>query len=105
MMQHFFRDEEERANVETFEGITFDFPDIHFFQPSPRKAPWHWQAFLDAPDNMHGQIELNFWPHVMKGQRRPLKSVQGAAAIIDLLNEALADAAGENDFDVIEAAE
>lgn len=102
MMQYYYRDSYDEENCQAFESITFDHPEIRFFQPSPQKAPWHVQAILDAPDE---PIVLNFWPHKMKGQRQPMPAVEGEAALRDLIAEAIADAQDSDPFDVIEAAE
>lgn len=102
MINYYFRDAFDAENCEEFEQIVASYPDIHFFQPSPDKAPWHVQAILDNGDGE--PIELNFWPHKLKGQRRPRPSVEGASAIYDIIDEAIADAA-EEPFDVIEASE
>ena len=50
MMQYYYRDSYDEENCQAFESIVFDHQDIHFFQPSPQKAPWHVQAILDAAD-------------------------------------------------------
>lgn len=101
-MQYYYRDTFERENCEQFEMLTDCYPDIHFFQPSPIKAPWHIQAFLD--DGSDEPIELNFWPHKAKGQRRPEKAVEGWASIHAVIASALRDAgSAENaDCDLIE---
>lgn len=100
-MQLYYRDSYDAENCAEFEDLTRDYPNIRFFQPSPDRAPWHVQAILDAPDE---PIELNFWPHKAKGQRKPLASIVGFAAIRAMIDEAILDAQ-EPPFDVIEAAE
>lgn len=102
MMQYYFRDAFDQENCEAFDAITRDYPDIRFFQPSPQKAPWHVQAVLDANDDE--PIVLNFWPHKLKGQRQPMPSLEGEAALRSIIDEALKDAA-EEPFDVFEADE
>jgi len=77
------------------------FPDLHLYQPSPEKAPWHWQAVIE------GSHILNFWPHLLKGQRDGLRAVEGEAAIIGIIEGAFEDAAYkadslEPDLDLIE---
>lgn len=101
MINYFFRDTYEGDLCEQFDAIVRAYPDIRFFQPSPDKAPWHVQAFLDVSD-LPEPIELNFWPHKLKGQRRPRKSVEGSAAIHAIIKEAIDDAHGGGDFDLIE---
>lgn len=102
-MQYFFRDNYEADLCDRFDDLTRQYPQIRFFQPSPDKAPWHVQAIIDAADNE--LIELNFWPHKVKGARRPMPSVEGFPAIRELIEDAIHDAANAKTFDVIEAAE
>ena len=84
-------------NNETFLRIVKEFPILKFHQPSPEKAPWHWQAKVAGDDP---QL-LNFWPHNLKGQRDGFKSVEGEDALIGIIHGAIADAALEP-FDLIE---
>lgn len=86
------------ANIEMFERVVNEFPDLHPFQPSPNKAPWHVQAVIDLCKNV---VILNFWPHTGKAQVEGQKSVEGEDAIRVLIGEAFIDAA-EEPFDVIE---
>ena len=77
------------------------FPDLSLYQPSPEKAPWHWQAVIG------GSHILNFWPHLLKGQRDGLRAVEGETAIIGIIEGAFEDAAYqadslEPDLDLIE---
>ena len=95
MIQYFFKDDFDAENCAAFQRIVDSYPDLRFFQPSPQKAPWHVQCIL-ADD-----IELNFWPHKLKGQRRHLPSVEGAHAIFEIIDEAISDAIA-GPFDVIE---
>lgn len=99
MINYYFRDRIDAGNCEAFQSIVEDYPSIHFFQPSPDKAPWHVQAFL-----ADGEIELNFWPHKIKGQRRPMASVEGEGKIRAMIGAAMADAMSdaEGEFDVLE---
>ena len=89
-MQYFFRDAFERANCDQFDLLVECYPNIRFFQPSPVKAPWHVQAFLD--DGSDEPIELNFWPHKAKGQRRPERAVDGWSAVHVMISCAVKDA-------------
>ena len=104
MMQYYFRDSFEAEEVGEFDQLTLDYPYIRFFQPSPEKAPWHVQAFLDTGDAE--PIVLNFWPHKTKGQRQGAYSVEGMSAIRGLIEEALRDQsamlADSTAFDLIE---
>ncbi len=96
MINYYFTDDDEVDMCDTFAWVISHYEDeIRFFQPSPIKAPWHVQAVL-------GEIELNFWPHKMKGQRRPLPAVEGAQALFALLQEALHDYHNEDDLQVVE---
>lgn len=92
--------QDHAENNETFLRVVNDFPHLkeRLFQPSPVKAPWHWQAVI--PGNHYDQM-INFWPHVLKGQRDGFQSVQGEDAIRGIIVGAYEDAA-EEQFDVIE---
>ena len=84
-------------NNAAFLRIVNRFPDLNLYQPSPEKAPWHWQAVIEGADP---QL-LNFWPHSLKGQRDGMRAVEGGAAIIGIIEGALSDALKEP-FDLIE---
>lgn len=101
-MQYFYRDTVEQENCEQFQHVVDCYPNIRFFQPSPDKAPWHVQALLD--DGSDEPIELNFWPHKAKGNRRPEKAVEGWGSIHVMIAYALQDAkdAASADCDLIE---
>nr|WP_309504320.1 hypothetical protein [uncultured Roseovarius sp.] len=107
MIQYFFRDAYENEICDEFDALTRQYPNIHFFQPSPDKAPWHVQAVLDAADGE--PIVLNFWPHKRKAQRQGEHSKEGDSAAREIIDEAIADQrellADSRAFDVIEAAE
>ena len=96
MINYFFKYPHQMQNCRDFAANTADFPSIDVFQPAPHKAPWHVQALLGD-----GSIELNFWPHKLKGQRAPFPAVMGKSEIRELIREAQEDAA-EPDFDLIE---
>lgn len=86
------------ANNAAFIRVVNEFPQLSLFQPSPVKAPWHWQAVID----LGGDVQiLNFWPHTLKGQRDGYKAVSGENALRGIIMGALEDAAAEP-FDVIE---
>lgn len=87
-------------NNECFRQIVSDYIWLEklLYRPSPVKAPWHWQAVITG--NHYDQM-VNFWPHVLKGQRNGFTSVQGEDAIRAIIEEALDDAYEEH-FDVIE---
>ena len=84
-------------NNDTFRRVVKDYPWLHLYQPSPEKAPWHWQAIIEGEQP---QL-INFWPHTMKAQRDGFQSVEGEAAMRGVIEGALADAE-EEPFDVIE---
>lgn len=86
-------------NNAAFVRVVNEFPQLYVFQPSPAKAPWHWQAVVEQGGPV---VLLNFWPHTLKAQRENCRSVEGEDAIRALILEALDDARGEDDFDVIE---
>lgn len=86
------------ANNAAFLRVVKQFPELSLFQPSPDKAPWHWQAVIDKGNEP--QI-LNFWPHTLKGQRDGYKAIQGADALRGIIEQAIIDAT-EEPFDVIE---
>jgi hypothetical protein len=56
-------------------------PDIKFFQPQPFTAPWHVKARVNGSD-------MNFWPHLLKGQIAHEKAVVGYREILALIGEA-----------------
>lgn len=85
------------VNNAAFLRVVNDFPNLGLFQPSPDKAPWHWQAVIDYG----AQQTINFWPHTLKAQREGFKSVAGADAIRAVIEQAQIDAA-EEPFDVFE---
>lgn len=86
---------------EAFDDMIKDFPDIHFFQPSPDKAPWHVQAIFDM-GVAEEPIVLNFWPHKTKGQRQPMPAVEGGNAIRMLIVEAIEEQENPSAFEVLE---
>ena len=90
---------EHALNNAAFLRVVNDFPELSLFQPSPDKAPWHWQAVIDA--GRYPQ-PINFWPHTLKAQREGYKSVQGEEAIRAVIEQAQIDAY-EEPFDVFEA--
>jgi hypothetical protein len=92
-------------NNAAFLKIVKKFPHLHLHQPSPEKAPWHWQAIISG--NGGYRQTLNFWPHLMKGQRDGYKSVHGSSAIIGIIEGAFEDSiyqrdSIEPDLDLIE---
>lgn len=85
-------------NNAAFLRVVNDYPQLSIYQPSPEKAPWHWQAVID----LGGDVQLlNFWPHTLKGQRDGMKAVQGAVAIRVIIEGAIEDAQAAR-FDLIE---
>lgn len=48
------------VEVEWFEDLMQQHPDLEFFQPNPEKAPWHVQC------RVGNGVLINFWPHVRK---------------------------------------
>ncbi len=77
------------ANNAAFLRVVKDYPQVNLFQPSPEKAPWHWQAVID----LGGYLQLvNFWPHTLKGQREGYRAVEGEAALRGIIEGALDDA-------------
>lgn len=75
-------------NNAAFLRVVKDFPGLNLFQPSAEKAPWHWQAVIDTGG--YPQL-LNFWPHVLKGQRDGCFSVQGAEELRGIIEAAIED--------------
>jgi len=73
-------------NNAAFIRVVNDYPQLNLFQPSPEKAPWHWQCIIDLGG---------------KGQRDGYKAIQGERALRGIIEQALIDAA-EEPFDVIE---
>lgn len=81
--------QDHAENNAAFLRVVNDYPQLRLFQPSPDKAPWHWQAVID----MGGYVQLlNFWPHQMKGQRDGYKAVQGERALRGIIEGAIEDA-------------
>lgn len=77
------------ANNAAFLRVVKDYPQVRLFQPSPEKAPWHWQAVID----LGGYLQIvNFWPHTLKGQREGYRAVEGEAALRGIIEGALDDA-------------
>lgn len=76
-------------NNAAFLRVVKDYPGLKLFQPSPEKAPWHWQAVIDLGGD---EQLLNFWPHTMKGQRDGCRAVEGEHALRSIIEGALGDA-------------
>lgn len=85
-------------NNTAFLRVVKDYPALKLSQPSPDKAPWHWQAVIDLGG--YTQI-LNFWPHTLKGQRDGYRAVTGEDALRGIIEGAIEDAM-HPDFYVIE---
>lgn len=96
-MQLYANHEEDERNNAAFLYVISQFPQVKLFQPSPEKAPWHFQAVIDGDTP---QL-INFWPHTLKGQRDGLRSVQGVEAISGIILGAIEDAK-EKPFDLFE---
>ena len=77
------------ANNAVFLKVVNAYPQLSLFQPSPDKAPWHWQGVIDAG---HDVQFINFWPHTLKGQRDGYKATQGEHALRGVIEQALVDA-------------
>ena len=76
-------------NNAAFLRVVKDYPQLRLFQPSPEKAPWHWQTIIDVG----GDPQLiNFWPHTLKGQRDGYRAVEGETALRNIIEGALEDA-------------
>jgi len=86
-------------NVASFRELVKEFPALNLFFPNKEKAPWHVQAMIEGTPY---SIMVNFWPHVMKGQRDGCHAVEGYGGIHDMLIEAFNDAAIGDDFELIE---
>ena len=92
------RHEWHHENCAEFVDGLKDF-SLKLFHPSPDKAPWHLQAYLNYGGHV---VVVNFWPHTLKAQRDGCHSVQGVAAIREMLVEAISDAQRPaEDFDLI----
>ena len=89
--------QDHAENNAAFLRVVKEFPELHLYQPSPERAPWHWQAVFEGRD----PVLLNFWPHLMKAQRDGCKAIEGRGAIIALITDAVIDAATPP-FDLIE---
>jgi hypothetical protein len=98
-------DAEEVANCGDFLDVVDMFPQVKFYQPSPVKAPWHWQAKWPCADGV--DAVLNFWPHKGKVQRfSGGKPEVGKQAHINAIREAIEHVATialeRDDFSLIE---
>ncbi len=89
--------EDHIENNAAFLRVVSEFQGLKMFQPSPEKAPWHVQVVIDGKSP---QL-INFWPHIIKGQRDGLKAVKGAESIRGIIMGAIEDAR-EQPFDLIE---
>jgi len=86
------------ANNAIFLRVVKKYPDLSLFQPSPEKAPWHWQGIID----LGGDPQLiNFWPHTLKSQREGYRSVEGEHAMRGVIEQAIIDAQ-EEPFELFE---
>lgn len=82
--------DEHEHNNRAFLVLLESDPDLkaYAFQPSPQKAPWHWQVILHGAEGLP-PYELSFWPHVAKANLGKNKSVQGWENIRELVEETL----------------
>jgi len=56
----------QRNNALDFVKVTEMRQWLEFYQPSPSKAPWHWQTVVTSSTGY--EVFLNFWPHTGKCQ-------------------------------------
>lgn len=87
-MNMYERTDEHKANNERFRQFVADYPYLTFFQPSPDKAPWHWQ--VKVRQNQY-EILVNFWPHVAKMQPENELTVKGWEKISHVFDAVLLD--------------
>jgi hypothetical protein len=82
------RDKIDVENNKAFAALLakYEYRDVQPFQPSPQKAPWHWQAILDGAEGFP-PYELNFWPHVAKANLHRNKSIEGWKNIEEWLGD------------------
>lgn len=73
-------------NCLDFITLVESYPELRFFQPSPLKAPWHWQVILR---NDMCPIYLNFWPHKGKAYCAEVGRARGLHPIRALIDHAL----------------
>jgi hypothetical protein len=88
-----------------FRRIVMTYPELTFFQPSPIKAPWHWQVRLECADGVPAVV--NFWPH--KGKVQPhygghpgVGFDKHITALNDAIEHSVATYEDRNDFALIE---
>jgi hypothetical protein len=74
----YYKHEHQWQNVEDFQEVMLRCADLHFFQPSPLLAPWHWQTIA-------GGVTVNFWPHVAKWHVEGEKVRQGWRGCVERL--------------------
>lgn len=89
-MELYAKTDEHEHNNRAFLALLESDSDLKAsaFQPSPGKAPWHWQAILDGAEGLP-PYELNFWPHVAKANLDKNKSVEGWEKIRELVEDTL----------------
>lgn len=93
MEKCYWKDGWGRMNCEAFCMFVKSHKWIRFYQPSPQKAPWHWQCQIKGEGPY--DVLVNFWPHTAKAQRDGCKSVEGWDAIRALVSQIME----ENGFD------
>lgn len=90
-MNYYVKHGHHKDNVEQFEKLVAANPKVLFFQPSPILAPWHVQTVIN-------DVVLNFWPHLLKGQRDGCRAKTGMKALQQLIDEAIES----DDFHVVD---
>lgn len=88
-------------NNQIFLTIMQDYPGVKFWQPNKEKAPWHVKAVAKADGYAQ---HLQFWPHLLQGQRNGMRTGYGEAFIRHIIEDAIKDSyrSAEEPFDVIE---
>lgn len=86
-------DPDQAEALAAFRRIEAEFSGcIDFFQPSPERAPWHVQGRVKPGALRSGYTPLvNLWPHRGVAHVQGRASVEGEAAIRELLVSVLDD--------------
>lgn len=72
---------EQQNNLREFERLMHMNQDVTFMQPNRIAAPWHVQAWI-------GGVQLDVWPHLLKGRIGQQKAKVGYRALQRLIQSA-----------------
>lgn len=92
---------QQLENNDGFRELTYRFPQLEFYQPSPEKAPWHVQTIVGY-ELAGTSITINFWPHTGKSQREYCKAVVGWDKAEEVLKDCIAEVGVDSHADEID---